>query len=153
MSDQAEVVLETIEAPGERFAVRFGSGALVPVDNVSTPEAASPVQLVLAALGGCSAIDVLEILRKKRQRVTGYEVRVHGERRSEHPRIFTRIELVHRLRGRDLSPAAIADAIRLSDTKYCSVHAMLEGKAEIASRFEIVPESPQAPPLPADTPR
>jgi putative redox protein len=135
----ARVVLETVEAPGERFSVRFESGAVVPVDNVSAPDAASPVQMVLAALGGCSGVDVLQILRKKRQVVLGYEVRVHGERRAEHPRIFTAIELVHRLRGRDLSPVAIAEAIRLSDTKYCSVHAMLEGKARITSRFEIVP--------------
>jgi putative redox protein len=134
-------VLETVEAPGERFAVHFSNGATVPVDNVSSPEAASPVQMVLVALGGCSAIDVLEILRKKRQAVLGYEVVVEGERRAEHPRIFTRIEMVHRVRGRDLNPAAIADAIRLSDTKYCSVHAMLEGKASITSRFEIMPES------------
>jgi putative redox protein len=132
-------VLETVAAPAERFRVSFGSGAAIPVDPVSTPQAANPVELVLAALGGCSAIDVIGILRKKRQEVLGYEVVIEAERRTEHPRIFTRIELVHRVRGRDLSPAAIAEAIRLSDTKYCSVHAMLEGKAEIVSRFEIIP--------------
>ena len=119
--------------------MRFESGARVPVDNTSTPEAASPVQMVLAALGGCSAIDVLQILRKKRQVVLGYEVVVEGERRAEHPRIFTRIDMLHRVRGRNLNPTAIADAIRLSDTKYCSVHAMLEGKAHITSRFEVIP--------------
>ena len=139
MAYRAAVVLETLEAPGERFGVRFESGARVPVDPRSSPEAATPVELVLAALGGCSAIDVIEILRKKRQVVLGYEVVVEAERRAEHPRIFTRIELVHRLRGRDLSRAAIEDAIRLSDTKYCSVHAMLEGGAKIVSRFEIIP--------------
>jgi len=133
------VVLETVEAPGQRFSVRFESGAVVPVDDTSSPEAASPVQMVLVALGGCSAIDVLQILRKKRQVVLGYEVVVRVERRAEHPRIFTRIEILHRVRGRNLNPAAIADAIRLSDTKYCSVHAMLEGKAEITSRFEVLP--------------
>jgi len=133
------VVLEPVEAPGERFSVRFESGAQVPVDDTSTPEAASPVQMVLAALGGCSAIDVLQILRKKRQVVLGYEVVVEGERRAEHPRIFTRIDMLHRVRGRNLNPTAIADAIRLSDTKYCSVHAMLEGKAHITSRFEVIP--------------
>jgi putative redox protein len=133
------VVLETVEAPGERFSVRFESGAQVPVDDTSTPEAASPVQMVLVALGGCSAIDVLQILRKKRQVVLGYEVVVEGERRAEHPRIFTRIDMLHRVRGRNLNPTAIADAIRLSDTKYCSVHAMLEGKAHITSRFEVIP--------------
>lgn len=139
MSYRASVVLETVEPPGQRFSVRFESAAIVPVDNTSSPAAASPVEMVLVALGGCSAVDVLAILRKKRQVVLGYEVVVQGERRAEHPRIFTHIELVHRVRGRDLSAAAIADAIRLSDTKYCSVHAMLEGTVHITSRFEIVP--------------
>ena len=139
MSYRASVVLETVEAPGERLSVRFESGATVPVDNTSSPEAASPVQMVLVALGGCTAIDVLQILRKKRQVVLGYEVVVEGRRRAEHPRIFTHIDMFHRLRGRNLNPAAIADAIRLSDTKYCSVHAMLEGKAKITSRFEVLP--------------
>ena len=138
MSYRAHVVLETVEAPGERFSVRFASGAQVPVDNHSSTEAASPVEMVLVALGACSAIDVLQILRKKRQMIVGYEVEVLGTRRDEHPRIFTHLEIVHRVRGRELSPAAIADAIRLSDTKYCSVHAMLEGKAHITSRFEIL---------------
>jgi putative redox protein len=139
MAYRAALVLETPEPPGERFSVRFESGARVPVDPISSAAGATPVELVLAALGGCSAMDVIGILRKKRQAVEGYEVVVEGERREEHPRIFTRIELIHRLRGRDLSPAAVEEAIRLSDTKYCSVHAMLEGRAEITSRFEILP--------------
>ena len=139
MAYRAAVVLETVEPPGERFRVRLESGAAVPVDPSSSPAAANPVELVLVALGGCSAIDVIGILRKKRQAVLGYEVVIEAERRTEHPRIFTRIELVHRVRGRDLSPAAIEEAIRLSDTKYCSVHAMLEGSATITSRFEITP--------------
>ena len=134
------VALETVEPPGERFAARLESGAVVPVDPTSGPMAANPVEMVLVALGGCAAADVISILRKKRQAVTGYEVEVRGDRRAEPPRIFTHIEVIHRVRGRDLSAQAIADAIRLSDTKYCSVHAMLEGTAHITSRFEILAE-------------
>jgi putative redox protein len=80
------------------------------------------------------------IRRTKRLVVTGYVVGVSGERRDEYPRRFTRIEVVHRLSGRDLSGAAIEEAIRLSDTKYCTVYATLAPAVEIVSRYEIVPE-------------
>ncbi len=139
MADRTRVVLETGEASDSRFVARFDSGARIALDGRSGPGGATPVEAVLAALGACTGLDVIGTLRKKRQVVTGYEVVVQGERRDEHPRVFTRIEIVHRVRGRDLSPAAIADAIRLSDTKYCSVHAMLVAGAPISSRFEILP--------------
>jgi putative redox protein len=99
------------------------------------------VQALQAALGGCTAMDVISILRKKRQPVTGYEVEVVAERRlDQHPRIFTRIEIIHRVRGRGINPAAVAEAIELSDTRYCVVHAMLEPAVAISSRFEITEE-------------
>src|SRR5881397_3920735 len=107
MANRASVVLEAIEGSQLRFTARFASGARVALDSPSGEWGPSPVETLLAALGGCGAMDVLSILRKQRQAVTGYEVVVEGERRAEHPRIFTRIEVVHRLRGRDLSPAAI----------------------------------------------
>ena len=140
MANVARVVLETVDPPGERFSAHLEGGTRLVFDDSASPEAASPVQTLLGALGACTGIDVIGILRKKRQQVSGYEVVVEGRRREEHPRIFTHIEMVHRLRGRDLSPAAIEEAIRLSDTKYCSVHAMLETVAEITSRYEIVAE-------------
>ena len=130
----ARVVLET----GERFAAHLEGGTVLHFDNVASPEAASPVQSLLGALGSCTGIDVIGILRKKRQQVTAYEIRIEAQRRDEYPRIFTHIEVIHRLRGVALDPAAITEAIRLSDTKYCSVHAMLEGVAKITSRFEIL---------------
>jgi len=140
VTNTARLALETVEGSGLRFAVRAGDFSLK-LDAGPEAEAASPMQALLAALGGCTAMDVISILRKKRQQVTGYEVEVTGERRtSEHPKVFTRIEIVHRVRGRDISPAAVADAIQLSDTRYCSVHAMLEHGVPITSRFEIVPE-------------
>ena len=136
----ARLTLETVEGTGLRFAARADDFALR-TDSGPGAAAASPVQLLLVALGGCTAMDVISILRKKRQQVTGYEVEVLGERRmSEHPRLYTRIEIVHRVRGRDVSPAAVEEAIRLSDTRYCAVHAMLEHGVPITSRFEVVPE-------------
>jgi putative redox protein len=98
----------------------------------------TPMDLLLVALGGCTGADVYDILRKKRQRVTAYEIVVTGERREEHPRIFTRIEVLHRVTGHDVDPKAVARAIELSETKYCSVSAMLQASAEIVSRYEVI---------------
>ena len=106
-------------------------------DHVTAP---TPMELILMALGGCTGADVVSILEKKRQRVSGYEIEVRGERRSEHPRIYTRIEVMHRLRGRDLDPKAVADAIHLSETKYCSVSGMLGASATISMSYEITEE-------------
>ena len=106
-------------------------------DHVTAP---TPMELILMALGGCSGADVVSILEKKRQRVTGYEIEVRGERRTEHPRIYTKIEVVHRLRGHGIDPKAVADAIHLSETKYCSVSGMLSAAATISMTFEITSE-------------
>ena len=140
MANTASVVLQTVEGDGIVFEARFPNGTHFLMDSAKEPRGASPVDSLLAALGGCCAIDVIGILRKKRQVVTGYEVMVSGERRDDHPRRFTRIEVVHRLRGRDLSAAAIEEAIRLSDTKYCTVYATLAPAVELSSRYEIVPD-------------
>ena len=139
MSNTASLALETVEGEGLRFKVKAGSGTEMNLDSGPGAKAPTPVEALLAALGGCGAMDVISILRKKRQAVVGYEVSVSGERRKEHPRAFTRIEIVHRVRGRNLSPAAIEEAIRLSDTKYCSVYASLSKEIEIRSRYELVP--------------
>ena len=136
----ATLRLETVEGTRMRFGARVGGQALV-LDTGAEAEGPSPAQAVQAALGGCTAMDVISILRKKRQQVTAYEVEVLAERRlDQHPRIFTRMEIIHRVRGRGINPAAVAEAIELSDTKYCAVHAMLEHVVAISSRFEITEE-------------
>jgi len=140
MANTASVVLRSGAESGLVFEARLGSGTRFLMDSAPEPEGPSPVEALLAALGGCAGMDVIGILRKKRQDVTGYEVALTGERREDHPRKFTRIEVVHRVRGRDLSAAAIQEAIRLSDTKYCTVHATLAPSVEIVSRYEIIPE-------------
>jgi putative redox protein len=139
MANVATLTLETLEGTGLRFHVRAESGTEMTTDSGPGMVAPSPVELLLVALGGCGAMDVISILRKKRQRVLGYEVTVQGDRRAQHPRAFTRIEIVHRLRGQNLSPTAIEEAIRLSDTKYCSVHASLDPRIRLESRYEILP--------------
>jgi putative redox protein len=138
MQKSAHLTLETVEGAGLRFGVLTGSGMRVTLDNKDGQQGPTPVETLLVALGGCSGMDVMSLLRKKRQDVRHYEVLVTGEQKEEHPRRFVRIEVLHRVHGRDLNPAAVEDAIRLSDTRYCVVHASLDPAIEITSRFEIV---------------
>jgi putative redox protein len=100
--------------------------------------AATPMELLLLALGSCTGVDVISILKKKRQRVSDYRIEVSGERRAEHPRSYTRLHVKHIVRGRGVSEQAVSSAIELSETKYCSVAATLRGSAEIISTYEIV---------------
>jgi len=108
--------------------------------NHERSRAATPMELLLVALGSCTAVDVISILHKKRERVTDYRVEVRGERRAEHPRKYTRFEVRHIVRGHGVSEKAVAQAIELSETKYCSVAATLSPAAEIISSFEIQEE-------------
>lgn len=123
---------------GLQFEGTATSGFSLPLD--SGPDAGAgfrPTELILVALAGCTAMDVISILRKKRQPVTGFEVRARGERSDEHPRVFTHITLEYIVRGRGVEPEAVARAIELSQTKYCPVHAMLRGSVPITSGFRI----------------
>ena len=136
MKDTAAVVLH---AGDDLFVATTPSGHAQVLDTDSgRAVAASPMELLLVALGGCTAVDVVSILKKKRERVTGYRVEVRGTRRDEHPRAFTRIEVRHVVTGHKISERAVAQAISLSEEKYCSVAATLRPAAEIVSTFEIV---------------
>lgn len=108
--------------------------------NSARASAATPMELLLLALGGCTAVDVISILRKKRERVTDYRVEVRGQRRAEHPRAYTRIEVRHVVRGHKVSERSVASAIELSETKYCSVAATLRPGVELVTSYEIVEE-------------
>ena len=100
--------------------------------------APSPVEILLVALGSCSAVDVVGILTKKRQEVTSYVVEVSGQRRDEYPRSYTSMKVHHILTGKGLTEKAVAQAIELSETKYCSVAATFRPQVEIHSTFEII---------------
>lgn len=100
--------------------------------------APTPMELLLVALGSCTAVDVIGILRKKREHVTDYRVEVKGERREEYPRSYKRLQVHHVIKGHNISPQAVAQAIELSETKYCSVAATLRPTAEIVSTFETI---------------
>ena len=107
--------------------------------------AATPMEMLLLALGGCTGVDVISILRKQRQQITDYRIEVSGERREEHPRAYTRLFVKHIVRGRSVSKEAVERAIELSDQKYCSVAATLRGTAEIITSYEIIEDTTSVP--------
>ena len=127
----------------EQFVASGGGGHSIVLDapgKRATWQGFKPSELLLAALGGCTAVDVIGILRKQRQRVSGLRVTVRGEQREEYPRPFERIAVHYEVRGQDVAEAAVARAISLSEEKYCSVAATLRGVATITSSFTIVEE-------------
>jgi putative redox protein len=137
---RARLALETVSGDGLRFIATSDKGLTLALDSGPLATAPNPMEALLAALGACSGMDVITILRKKRQQVTGYTIELVGQRLDEHPRAYTSVEIVHRLTGKGLSPAAVEEALRLSETKYCSVHATLAPGLPISSRFEVVDE-------------
>ena len=121
---------------GLQFEARANSNIPVRIDG-DAQTGVSPMEMILMGLAGCAGGDVIEILRKKRQAVSGFEVQVIGRRAEEHPRKYTEIEIVYTVTGQNVDPAAVERAIELSETKYCSVSATLRGVATITSRYEI----------------
>ena len=98
----------------------------------------NPSELLLVSLAGCTSYDVVNILRKKRQRLTGLEVTVTGEQDEDPPWIYRKIQVHYEVRGKELSEKAVGDAIKLSDSKYCSVSATLRGTVDIAYDYTII---------------
>lgn len=96
-----------------------------------------PMELLLIGIGGCSGMDVISILEKKRQQVTAFEVKVHGDRADDHPRVFTDITMEYIVTGHNIDPAAVERAVELSETKYCSVNAMLNKAARVSTKITI----------------
>jgi putative redox protein len=96
-----------------------------------------PLRFLLFGIAGCTAMDVISILRKKRQRVSGLEVEVLGSRVDEHPKVYEAIEVIYRVRGKGVDPKAVERAIELSGTRYCPAIAKVGKAARIDSRYEI----------------
>ena len=121
----------------ERFVAQAPSGHMVALDSDrSSNGAPGPMELLLVALGACTATDVVAILAKKRQKLDSLEVEVSGERASEPPTVWVKLEIVYKLRGH-LDEEAVKHTIQLSEEKYCSVAAMLRKSAPITFRYEI----------------
>ncbi|ENS5333163.1 OsmC family protein [Salmonella enterica] len=123
---------------GLTFLGESSSGHQILMDGNSGDKAPSPMEMVLMAAGGCSAIDVVSILQKGRQNVTNCEVKLTSERREDSPRLFTHINLHFIVTGSDLKEAAVARAVDLSAEKYCSVALMLEKAVNITHSYEVI---------------
>lgn len=123
------------------FIGTSGTNHIVPMDVSKEAggdgAAASPMELILLGLAGCSGIDVAMIAKKKRLNVADFEILVRGERADDHPKVFTAIDLTFVFSGEDLSLKPLEDAVRLSVEKYCSVAGMLNKTAQINWRVEI----------------
>ena len=136
----------SLTAAGEnrrQFVAQSGTGHAVLMDDEEGHTGAKPIEFALLALGGCTAFDVISILRKKRQRVTRYDIELAAEQNSDLPKYFTKVVIKHRLRG-EIDPEAVRSAIHLSETKYCSVGAMISKTAKFETTFEIIPEEKEA---------
>jgi putative redox protein len=124
------------------FTGNAGSGFTLPMDT--SPESGGdgqgfrPMELLLVGLAGCTAMDVVSILEKKRQDVTGFEVRVSGERATDHPKVFTQIVVEYIVQGHNLDLTAVERAVELSETKYCSASAMLRKAAAIEHKITLL---------------
>jgi putative redox protein len=104
-------------------------------DRLAAP---TPVEMLLVSVAACTAADVISILLKKRQDVTDYDVEITGTRAADHPRKFLAFHIHHIVHGRSVSEKAVADAIELSNTKYCSVAATVRPTAEITTGYEVI---------------
>jgi len=123
----------------QKFVATSPSGHAITVDSDrDSNKAPGPMELVLLALGACTATDVVTILEKKRQKLESLEVICSGERAAKPPTVWIKLELLYRFRGQ-LDDAAVKHAIQLSEDKYCSVAAMLKKTASLSWRYEILP--------------
>ena len=134
----ARATLET----GMRFNAEGGSGHHIALDAAEQDGGENtgfrPMELLLIGLAGCTGMDVISILRKKRQDVTGYEVQVRGVRAEEHPMVFVEITVEHVVTGHHIQPEAVARAIALSEERYCGAGAMLGKVAHLIHIYRIV---------------
>jgi putative redox protein len=114
------------------------SGMPIMLDSADTDRLGpGPMELVAMSLAGCTAMDVISILKKKQQDVTHFEVKVHAERSDEYPKVYTRAELVYEVTGHAVDEAAVLRAVELSIQKYCPVHAMLSQAFPISQRYVV----------------
>ena len=120
-----------------RFDIDTDSGHRIVVDTEEGNAGARPMELLLVALAGCTGMDVISILRKKRQDIVNYEVHIHGLRAEEHPKVYKEITIEHILSGHNIQENAVQRAIQLSKEKYCGVGNTLDKTANITQTFTI----------------
>jgi putative redox protein len=129
---------------GRAFVGESGSGHAVVMDGA--PESGGrnigirPMEMMLLGLGGCTAFDVVMILERMREKVTGLDIGLEAERAGEDPKVFTHVKLIYKVKGHKLKAANVERAVKLSAEKYCSASAMFEKTAKIEHSFEIIEE-------------
>ena len=127
---------------GALFVAEGGSGHTITMDGApdmgGRDLASRPMEVVLMGMGGCTAIDVVSMLKKQRQDIESVEVSLAAERASDHPKVFTSVTLVYTVRGRNLSRPLIERAVSLSDEKYCSATAMIRKSAAVTHEVVLV---------------
>ena len=123
---------------GMQFIARAGKGPAVVLDSSEGGSGPSPMEMVLIGVAGCSAIDVIMIMEKKRAQITAFQVNITGERAAEYPERYTDIHIEFVLHGKGIKPKAVEQAIQLSETKYCGAMASLN--ADVKAAYRIVDE-------------
>jgi putative redox protein len=127
---------------GMRFDVVTGSGHHVILDaaehNGGQDAGPRPMEMLLVALASCAGMDIITILRKKRQEITGYELRVHGLRAEDFPKVFVDITVEHIFTGHNIRPEAVQRAIELTEERYCGASAMLGKTSTMKNTFSII---------------
>lgn len=131
--DWKEIVAEWV---GEMaFVGKNSAGGCVQMGNFQGQPGISPMEMLLLGVAGCTGVDVVSILTKKRHKIDRFEVKVRGKRAEDHPKVYTEIEVSYHLWGKEIDPRAVEQAIQLSEDKYCSASAMLSAVARIESRY------------------
>lgn len=137
----AQVELTQPLSQQRQFVAQAGSEHFLLLDDSAGGTGPKPIELVAAGLAGCTAFDVITILRQKyHQKVTGYAVRVEADQAERPPQVFTNVRIHHIVRGFNIDANAIQQAIHLSEEKYCSAGVMLQKTAAFHTTFEIVAE-------------
>ena len=145
----AKVMLTQPLKTDRQFVATTGSEHHMLLDDTAGGTGPKPIELVAVALAGCTAFDVITILRQKyHQNVTAYEVRVEADQAERPPQVFTTVRIHHVVTGFEIDPKAIEEAIRLSEEKYCSVGAMVKQTATLHTTYEIVEETFECPTIP-----
>ena len=132
-----DVIATLAHVDGHKLDATTASGHTIRLEGGAKETGASPMEMLLVALGGCSAVTVVEFLEKMRQPFTSFEVEVSGERADDPPRVYTRIHMHYRVAG-EVDEDRVRRAIELTETKYCSVYTMLDKTAEMSHSIELV---------------
>jgi putative redox protein len=134
-----KITLTDPQGSGSQWIGANGRGHHIIIDTPNGNTGPKPTELVALGLAACTAMDVIGILRKKRQQVTGYEVKVEGDQADgQQPAVFTEFRIRHIVTGHNVDAKAVEDAIHLSETKYCSVGATLAKAAKVTATYEVI---------------